>query len=200
MKKDILFALPPAMLIALGAGQVAWAMPNGLTSAVLADASIKVEQVAAKGGGMGGMAGGMGGGMGGGMDGGMASKGGMAQGGMAQGGMASKGGTASKGGMAGSASGKKTNVKNTNVKNTNIKNTNIRNTNVRNTNVNVVNRPVRVWAPRPYYGTVIAGVTLGTVVAASTVGVVPPPPGPNLCWFWQDSTMARGYWDYCTPP
>jgi hypothetical protein len=84
-----------------------------------------------------------------------------------------------------------------------------RNTNVnRNPNVNqnvnrrttVVVRPVRVWAPRPYYGTVIAGVALGTIVTAAAVGVAPAAPAANMCWFWADPAMTRGYWDYCTPP
>ena len=22
-------------------------------------------------------------------------------------------------------------------------------------------------------------------------------PAPNLCWYWADPTMTRGYWDYC---
>jgi hypothetical protein len=55
-------------------------------------------------------------------------------------------------------------------------------------------RPVRPWLPQPYYGTVIAGVTLGTVVAANTV---PPSPSFDLCWYWSDPTRAHGYWDFC---
>ncbi|MEZ5821648.1 MAG: hypothetical protein R3D82_12670 [Xanthobacteraceae bacterium] len=77
----------------------------------------------------------------------------------------------------------------------------------RNVNVNVnrrttvvAARPVRVWAPRPYYGTFIAGVALGTVIGATTVGVAPVAPGPNLCWFWSDPAMTLGYWDYCIAP
>lgn len=61
----------------------------------------------------------------------------------------------------------------------------------------VVVRPVRPWVHRPWFGTVVAGVTIGTVIAATAV---PTPPAPNLCWFWSDSTNTRGYWDYCTPP
>jgi hypothetical protein len=74
----------------------------------------------------------------------------------------------------------------------------------RNVNVNrniarvgvggAVVRPVRPWVRRPYYGTVIAGVTLGTIIAASTI---PPAPSSDLCWYWSNSSHARGYWDYC---
>ncbi len=65
-----------------------------------------------------------------------------------------------------------------------------------NRRVGVV-RPVRGWAWRPHYGTIIAGVTLGTVIAASAVATVPPAPAPNLCWYWSDASQTRGYWDYC---
>jgi hypothetical protein len=67
----------------------------------------------------------------------------------------------------------------------------------------VVGRPVarggvyvRPWVRRPYYGTVVAGVALGTmiVVAAS---VPPAAPAPNLCWYWADASNTQGYWDYC---
>lgn len=39
-----------------------------------------------------------------------------------------------------------------------------------NRNVRVVARPVRVWAPRPYYGRVVGGVALGTIIAAGVIG------------------------------
>jgi hypothetical protein len=61
----------------------------------------------------------------------------------------------------------------------------------------VVVRPVRPWVVRPYYGAVIAGVTLGTIVVASTV---PPAPAPTLCWYWADANQTQGYWDYCKTP
>ena len=82
-----------------------------------------------------------------------------------------------------------------------------RNVNV-NRNVNVhrnvnVNRSVRVgvgvgvvrpWVRRPYFGTVVAGVALGTLIAATAV---PLAPAPNLCWYWTNSSQTQGYWDYC---
>jgi hypothetical protein len=74
-----------------------------------------------------------------------------------------------------------------------------RNVNV-NRRTNVVVRPVRVWAPRPYYGTIVGGVALGTMIAVSAASVAPAAPAPNMCWYWVDSTQVQGYWDYCTPP
>lgn len=66
----------------------------------------------------------------------------------------------------------------------------------------VVVAPVRpVPAVRPWYwGRVVAGVTIGTVIAATAAAVAPTPPSPELCWFWSDSTKTKGYWDYCAPP
>jgi hypothetical protein len=55
----------------------------------------------------------------------------------------------------------------------------------------------RPWAPRPYYGTIIAGVALGTLITVAAVGYVPARPAPNLCWYWADPYGNRGYWDYC---
>jgi hypothetical protein len=57
-------------------------------------------------------------------------------------------------------------------------------------------RPVRPWVRRPYYGTVVAGVALGAVIAATAV---PPAPSSDLCWYWSNSSHSRGYWDYCQP-
>jgi hypothetical protein len=108
------------------------------------------------------------------------------------------------------------NVKRSSNKNVN-RNTNVnrnvnRNTNVNvnrnrsvNANVNVnrsvnVVRPVRVWAPRPYYGTIVGGVALGTAVLVLAAGTAPAAPAPNMCWFWMDSSQMQGYWDYCTAP
>jgi hypothetical protein len=61
----------------------------------------------------------------------------------------------------------------------------------------VVARPVRPWVARPHFGRVVGGVALGTIVAATAVGVVPAAPAPNLCWYWTDAARRRGYWDYC---
>jgi hypothetical protein len=55
----------------------------------------------------------------------------------------------------------------------------------------------RTWARRPYYGTVIAGVVLGTIVTVAAVGMIPRRPAPDLCWYWADPYQNRGYWDYC---
>jgi hypothetical protein len=69
-----------------------------------------------------------------------------------------------------------------------------------NRNVNVARRPVRVWAPRPYYGAIIGGVALGTIITVAAVGAAPVTPAPNMCWFWADSAQMSGYWDYCQEP
>jgi hypothetical protein len=58
----------------------------------------------------------------------------------------------------------------------------------------VVVRPVRPWVRQPYYGTIMDGVPLGTVIAANTV---PPAPSFDLCWYWSNTPKTRGYWDYC---
>jgi hypothetical protein len=55
----------------------------------------------------------------------------------------------------------------------------------------------RAWVRRPYYGTVVAGVVLGTIVTVAAVGMVPRRPAPDLCWYWADPYRNRGYWDYC---
>jgi hypothetical protein len=55
----------------------------------------------------------------------------------------------------------------------------------------------RPWVARPYYGTIIAGVALGTIVTVAAVGLVPVRPAPNLCWYWADPYGNQGYWDYC---
>jgi hypothetical protein len=63
-------------------------------------------------------------------------------------------------------------------------------------NVNV-SGSVRSWAPRPYFGTVVGGVALGTVIAATAIPVAP---APNLCWIWTTPARTQGFWDYCEPP
>jgi hypothetical protein len=55
----------------------------------------------------------------------------------------------------------------------------------------------RPWYRRPYYGTIIAGVALGTIIGVTAYGLAPRPPRPDLCWYWADPTRSRGYWDYC---
>ena len=58
-------------------------------------------------------------------------------------------------------------------------------------------RPVRPWVRRAYYGTVVGGVALGTLIAATAVAVVPEAPASDLCWYWADASKSQGYWDYC---
>ena len=106
--------------------------------------------------------------------------GGMGSGGMGSGGMGS-GGMRGDGGMGGMGGNNNNRNRNVNV----------------NRNTNVYVRGVRPWSSRAWYGTAIAGVTLGTIIA---VNAVPPVPGDNLCWFWVDSLENRGYWDWCVPP
>jgi hypothetical protein len=59
----------------------------------------------------------------------------------------------------------------------------------------VIVRPYRKWNKRPYYGTVIGGVALGTILGAAAYSAVAP--APNTRWYWADPSMTRGYWDYC---
>jgi hypothetical protein len=63
----------------------------------------------------------------------------------------------------------------------------------------VVVAPVRpIPGVRPWYwGRVVAGVTVGAIIVASTQPVAP---SPDLCWFWADSSKTRGYWNYCVAP
>lgn len=56
---------------------------------------------------------------------------------------------------------------------------------------------VRPWRTRPYYGTLIGGIALGSLLAASYYYSHPAPPGPGLCWYWSSPSHTRGYWDYC---
>jgi hypothetical protein len=76
-----------------------------------------------------------------------------------------------------------------------------RNANInRNVNRNVnVNRHVgggvvRPWVRRPYFGTIVGGVALGALIAATAVPVAP---ADGLCWYWADPSQTQGYWDYC---
>jgi hypothetical protein len=58
-------------------------------------------------------------------------------------------------------------------------------------------RPVRPWARRAYYGTVVGGIALGTLITVTAVAVAPEAPAPNVCWYWTDESRSQGYWDYC---
>jgi hypothetical protein len=58
---------------------------------------------------------------------------------------------------------------------------------------------VQRWYPRPYYGQFFGGIVLGSILTAGAIGVAPPPPAPELCWYWIDPYRSRGYWDYCPP-
>ena len=55
---------------------------------------------------------------------------------------------------------------------------------------------VRPWRARPYYGRVIAGVIIGSIIVAAAAGVPPAPPSSDLCWYWTNSRQTRGNWDY----
>jgi hypothetical protein len=55
----------------------------------------------------------------------------------------------------------------------------------------------RPWWRRPYYGSIVAGVALGTIITVAAVGLVPRRPAPDLCWYWANPNRDRGYWDYC---
>jgi hypothetical protein len=56
---------------------------------------------------------------------------------------------------------------------------------------------VKPWNNKNYYGQFFGGVVLGSILTAAAVGVAPPPPAPELCWYWSDPYRSRGYWDYC---
>ncbi|QGM45751.1 hypothetical protein [Methylocystis heyeri] len=66
----------------------------------------------------------------------------------------------------------------------------------------VVVAPVRpIPAVRPWYwGNVVAGVTIGAIIAVAVVGSAPKAPSPELCWYWTSASKTRGYWSYCSAP
>jgi hypothetical protein len=66
----------------------------------------------------------------------------------------------------------------------------------------VVVAPIRpIPTVRPWYwGSVVAGVTIGTIIAVSVAKTVPPAPSPELCWYWTSASKTKGYWSYCTAP
>ncbi len=70
------------------------------------------------------------------------------------------------------------------------KNVYVKNKNIYVNKKVVVARPYRAWVRRPYYGTYVAGVALGTILAVTGVPVAP---APNLCWYWANPAMTRGY-------
>jgi hypothetical protein len=61
--------------------------------------------------------------------------------------------------------------------------------------------PRIVYHPRGWrgarWGAVVAGVTLGTVIAVAA-NTPPPRPAPELCWTWTNKARTHGYWYYCT--
>jgi hypothetical protein len=75
---------------------------------------------------------------------------------------------------------------------------NSKNWNNKNWNNNkkvVVVRPYRHWNKKAYYGRVIGGVAIGTILGAAAYSAMAPAPG--LCWYWADPAQTQGYWDYC---
>ena len=58
-------------------------------------------------------------------------------------------------------------------------------------------RPAKAWHSRHYWGDVVAGVALGTAIGVTAAGVIPRRPAPQLCWYWSNPAMTKGYWDYC---
>jgi hypothetical protein len=147
------------------------AAPSALLPAVHSS-----DLIAVRGGGGGGRGGG-GGGRGGGGGGGHARMGG--------------GGGAAHARTGGGNVNRSANV-NRNV-NQNVNRNVNRNVNV-NRHVGVGGGAVRPWVRRPYFGTIVGGVALGTLIAVS---VAPVAPAPNLCWYWADPSQTQGYWDYC---
>jgi len=63
--------------------------------------------------------------------------------------------------------------------------------------------PAYVWRPwgwqGAYWGSVVAGVTLGAAIAVAA-NAPPAPPSPDLCWTWLNDQHTQGYWYYCSGP
>jgi hypothetical protein len=57
--------------------------------------------------------------------------------------------------------------------------------------------PVTPWAWKPYFGTVVAGATLGSIISVTTAGAAPRAPASNVCWYWTEQSQTKGYWSYC---
>lgn len=69
----------------------------------------------------------------------------------------------------------------------------------RNVNRNVVRtgawvRPGYRWRPG---GAIAAGAAIGFATAAAAVAWAGAAPGPNLCWYYADSSRRQGFWDAC---
>ncbi len=58
-------------------------------------------------------------------------------------------------------------------------------------------REIRREVRRRHAGRVVAGIVLGTVLSVAVAGQIPPPPSPDLCWFWSGGSRTDGYWYYC---
>jgi hypothetical protein len=56
-------------------------------------------------------------------------------------------------------------------------------------------RPGRYWW-RPG-SAVAAGAAIGWVSAATAAAWAGSSPGPDMCWYYTDSTRTRGFWDVC---
>jgi hypothetical protein len=70
----------------------------------------------------------------------------------------------------------------------------------RNVNRNVVR--VGNWArPGAYWwrpgGAIAAGAAIGFVSAAAASAWAGAAPGPNMCWYYTDSSRRQGFWDVC---
>jgi hypothetical protein len=56
-------------------------------------------------------------------------------------------------------------------------------------------RPGGYWWP--VGGAVAAGAAIGFVSAAAAASWAGAAPGPNLCWYYTDSSRREGFWDAC---
>lgn len=53
------------------------------------------------------------------------------------------------------------------------------------------------WYAWPVGGAIAAGAAIGFVSAAAAASWAGAPPAPGMCWYYTDSSMTRGFWDYC---
>lgn len=56
-------------------------------------------------------------------------------------------------------------------------------------------RPTGYWW-RPG-GAIAAGAAIGFVGAATAAAWAGAAPGPNMCWYYTDSSRTQGFWDAC---